>query len=176
VEVPPGPPVLSTVVAEIYSKYDSFYQELINGTNQVKSVTAKEPFVMDIKILTEETNRQLDITIDREKAALNGIDTKTILEALDTVIGGKIWASFHLDPERNSLWIRVILPRKKRSDIQAIHQISVKSSTHHMIPLAELVKIVEKQNQKPVYHKTWNPWFMLFPKWQAVLPGKLSWI
>ncbi len=102
-EVPPGPPVLSTLVAEIYGSYDKTYEELLQGAEHVKAVMEEEPNVADVKIMTEKNSQRMDIIIDREKAALHGIDTKTILDALKSAVGGITLASIHLDPERNPL-------------------------------------------------------------------------
>jgi len=143
VEVPPGPPVLSTLVAEIYGSYDKTYEELLQGAEHVKAVMEAEPNVADVKIMTEKNSRRMNIIVDREKAALHGIDPKTILDALKSAVGGITPASIHLDPERNPLWIKVILPRDKRSDMISISHIPIRSSMGKMIPLAELVRVVE---------------------------------
>ena len=157
VEVPPGPPVLSTLVAEIYGSSDKTYEELLQGAEYVKSVMEQEPNVFDVKIMTEKNSQRIDIVVDREKAALHGIDTKTILDALKSAVGGITPASLHLDPERNPLWIKVILPRDKRSDMISISHIPIRSSLGKMIPLAELVLVVKTENKKPVYHKNLEP-------------------
>ncbi|WP_457553986.1 efflux RND transporter permease subunit [Desulfobacula sp.] len=157
VEVPPGPPVLSTLVAEIYGTPDKTYTDLLQGAEYIKTVMEQEPNVSDIKIMTEKNSQRIDIIVDREKAALHGIDTKTILDALKSAVGGITPASIHLTHERNPLWIKVILPREKRSDMISISQIPIRSSLGKMIPLAELVHVVETKNKKPIYHKNLEP-------------------
>ncbi|MCG8639385.1 MAG: efflux RND transporter permease subunit [Desulfobacterales bacterium] len=153
VEVPPGPPVLSTVVAEVYGDYDTVYPQLLQGAEHVKTIMEKEPFVRDIRIMTEIKSNRFDIVVDREKAALHGIDTKTIVDALKSSVNGITPATLHLDHERNPLWIKIILPRDKRSDIISVSQIPVRSSAGALIPLAELVRLVETYNDTPLYHK-----------------------
>lgn len=153
VEVPPGPPVLSTIVAEIYGDYDVVYSQLLQGAEHVKAIMEKEPFVRDIRIMTEMKSHRFDIVVDREKAALHGIDTKTIVDALKGSVNGITPATLHLDHERNPLWIKIILPRDKRSDIISVSQIPVRSSAGALIPLAELVRLVETHNDTPIYHK-----------------------
>ncbi len=153
VEVPPGPPVLSTIVAEIYGDYDIVYPQLLQGAEHVKAIMEKEPFVRDIRIMTEMKSNRFDIVVDREKAALHGIDTKTIVDALKSSVNGITPATLHLDHERNPLWIKIILPRDKRSDIISVSQIPVRSSAGTLIPLAELVRLVETHNDTPIYHK-----------------------
>ncbi len=153
VEVPPGPPVLSTLVAEIYGDADKTNQDLLTAAAHVKTTMEKEPFVTDVKIMTDQVSQRMDFMVDREKAALHGIDTKTILDALKSGIHGITPATLHLEHERQPLWIKVILPRDKRSDRVSILQIPIRSSTNKMIPLAELVRPLETTNDPPIYHK-----------------------
>jgi multidrug efflux pump subunit AcrB len=172
VEVPPGPPVLSTLVAEIYGSYDKTYEELLQNAQYVKTVMDKEPNVTDVKIMTEKNSQRLEIIVDREKAALHGIDTRTILDSLKSAVGGITPASIHLDPERNPLWIKVILPRDKRSDMVSISQIPIRSAKGKMIPLAELVHIKETKNKKPIYHKNLEPVVYVTGEMAGRAPGE----
>ena len=172
VEVPPGPPVLSTIVAEIYGSYDKTYEELLQGAQYIKTIMEQEPNVSDIKIMTEKNSQRMDIIIDREKAALHGIDTKTILEALKSAVGGITPASLHLDRERNPLLIKVILPRDKRSDMASISHIPIRSFLGKMIPLAELVQIKETKNKKPIYHKNLEPVVYVVGEMTGRAPGE----
>ncbi len=172
VEVPPGPPVLSTLVAEVYGSYDTSYDTLLKSAQQVKEIMEEEPFVTDIQIMTETNSPRIDVVADREKAAIHGIDTKTILDTLDTAIGGTARASLHLGPERNPLWIKVILPREKRSDMVSIANIPIRSGTGVMIPLAELARVVEKPNETPMYHKNMEPVVYVLGEMAGRAPGE----
>ena len=172
VEVPPGPPVLSTLVAEIYGSHDKTYEELLKGARHVKTIMEKEPNVSDIKIMTEKNSQRMEIIVDREKAALHGIDTSTILEVLKSAVGGITPASLHLEAERNPLWIKVILPREKRSDMISLSQIPIRSSLGKMIPLAELVHVKETKNKKPIYHKNLEPVVYVIGEMTGRAPGE----
>jgi len=172
VEVPPGPPVLSTLAAEVYGENDKTYEDLLNGARHVKKIMESEPNVVDVKIMTEENSQRMDIVIDREKAALHGIDTKTILAALKSAVGGITPASLHPGLERNPLWIKMILPRDKRSDMVLISQIPIRSSQDKMIPLAELVNVVKKDSQKPIYHKNLEPLVYVVGEMAGRAPGE----
>lgn len=172
VEVPPGPPVLSTLVAEIYGTYDTPYETLVESAQKIKGVMEKEPFVTDIQVMSEASTPRMDIVVDREKAALHGIDTKTILDTLDTAMGGTTRATLHLDQERHPLWIRVILPREKRSDLVSITNLPIRSETGAMIPLAELARVVEKTNEPPIYHKNLEPVVYVLGEMAGRAPGE----
>ncbi len=172
VEVPPGPPVLSTLVAEVYGTVDTPYEALLDGAEHVRALMEKEPFVCDVSIVTEQNSKRLDIVIDREKAALHGIDTQTILDALKSAVSGMTPASLHLPSERNPLWINVVLPRDKRSDAVSISHIPVRSSKGRMIPLAELVQLVDTENEKPIYHKNLDPVVYVVGEMAGRAPGE----
>jgi multidrug efflux pump subunit AcrB len=172
VEVPPGPPVLSTLVAEVYGSYDTPYSDLVASARTLKKVMEEEPFVRDVQVMTEDPSPRIDIEVDREKAALHGIDTRTILDTLNTAVGGATPASLHLDRERNPLWIKVILPRDKRSDMVSIANIPVRSESGHLIPLAELAQIKKAVNKPPIYHKNMEPVVYVTGEMAGRAPGE----
>ncbi|MGD9308874.1 MAG: efflux RND transporter permease subunit, partial [Desulfosarcina sp.] len=153
VETPPGPPVLSTLVAEIYGNRDVPYRQLIAGAAHVKQVMAAEPFVTDIDDSTEADRQRIDFVVDKEKAALHGVSTQQIIQTLRIALSGDTPATVHRPMERQPLMVNTILPRHKRSGAVQLSQIPVKSATGAMIPLAELVTPVSVNQQQPIYHK-----------------------
>jgi multidrug efflux pump subunit AcrB len=153
VEVPPGPPVLSTIVAEIYGSPDRSYDQIIKGAEHIKNLMVSEPFVVDIDDTVETGRNKIDFIIDKEKAALHGVSTDAIIQTLKIAIGGAAPATIHTPEERQPLGIKTILPRKNRSEITSLSQIPLKTNTGKMVSLAELVKIVHIFEDQPVYHK-----------------------
>ena len=153
VEMPPGPPVLATLVAEIYGDRDVSYQQLIAGAAHVKRIMAAEPFVTDIDDSTEADRQRVNFVVDKEKAALHGVSTGQIVQALRTALSGDTPATVHLPTERQPLTIMTILPRHKRSGQVPLSQIPVQSAAGPMVPLAELVDPVRVAHQQPIYHK-----------------------
>ncbi|MFC1828357.1 efflux RND transporter permease subunit [Thermodesulfobacteriota bacterium] len=153
VEVPPGPPVLSTIVIEINGDPDSSYDELIDGANHMKKIMAREPFVVDIDDSTEADREKIDFVIDKEKAALHGVTSDAIIQTLRIAVGGAVPATVHAPGERQSLEIQTILPRERRSGIVSLSQIPIKSASGKMVPLAELATIVRIPEAQPIYHK-----------------------
>ncbi len=153
VETPPGPPVLSTLVAEIYGDRDVPYRQLVAGAAHVKQVMAAEPFVTDIDDTTEAERQRIDFVVDKEKAALHGVSTQQIIRTLRIALSGDTPATVHLPYERQPLMVNIILPRHKRSGAVQLGQIPVKSETGAMVPLAELVRPVGTDHRQPIYHK-----------------------
>ncbi|MDZ7830812.1 MAG: efflux RND transporter permease subunit [Desulfobacterales bacterium] len=153
VEVPPGPPVLATIVTELYGTPDKSYDELIRAADHIKGIMAQEPNVVDIDDMTEMPHEQIDFVVDREKAALHGISTRAIINALKIAVGGDTPATVHVPDERQPLHVKLILPRKSRSNMSSLTQIPMATADGQMVPLAELVDIDRTPNAQTIYHK-----------------------
>jgi multidrug efflux pump subunit AcrB len=153
VEVPPGPPVVSTLVAEVYGSPDKSYRELINGAARIESLMRKEPFVVDIDDTVESARERIDFVLDNEKAALHAVSTEMITKTLKIALSGVSPATVHAVGERQSLLVRLTLPREKRTGITALSQIPVKGRTGKMVTLAELGTFTRVLEDQPIYHK-----------------------
>ncbi len=153
VEMPPGPPVIATVVAEIYGGPDQSYHDLIAGGKAIAGVMKTEPFVVDIDDTTETPRDRIDFVLDKEKAALHGVSTAMITGTLRTALSGETPATVHRRNERRPLPVKIILPRAGRSGIVALSQIPVKAQDGKMIPLGELGTFVKVAEDQPIYHK-----------------------
>ncbi len=153
VEVPPGPPVLATIVTEIYGTPDKSYDELIAAAGHIKRIMGQEPNVVDIDDMTAMPHERIDFIVDREKAALNGVSTQAIIHALKIAVGGDFPATVHAPDERQPLKVKLILPRKSRSSMSALTQIPISGADGKLVPLAELVEIDRTANARTIYHK-----------------------
>jgi multidrug efflux pump subunit AcrB len=153
VEMPPGPPVIATVVAEIYGTPDQSYQDLMGAGKSVQKVMKAEPFVVDIDDTTEAHRKRMDFVVDKEKAALHGVSTAMITQTLHTALSGGSPATVHRQGERQPLPVKLILPRQKRSGIPSLSQIPVKGGNGKMIPLGELGSFKKVAEDQPIYHK-----------------------
>ena len=114
-ESPPGPPVISTVVAEIYGPPDRQYMELIEASKTVMARMSEEPGMVDIDHSAQERHERIQFVLDKEKASLHGIDTDRVVRTLALALDGDHPATVHRDDERTPLSIRLRLPRALRS-------------------------------------------------------------
>jgi multidrug efflux pump subunit AcrB len=153
VEIPPGPPVLSSVVAEVYGRSDHTYQDLASAARTVRVRLEAEPGVVDIDDSLEADWNKLVFETDREKAALSGVSVTDIVETLRVCVKGSAAGQVHLPRERNPLVIELRIPRALRSSAMDLAQVHVKGTSGDLVPLAELGRWREAPVRRTIYHK-----------------------
>ncbi|HPY62491.1 MAG TPA: efflux RND transporter permease subunit, partial [Kiritimatiellia bacterium] len=153
VEVPPGPPVLSTVVAEIYGRPDQPYSALIAAAEDLQTRMAAEQGVVDIDDSAEAAQQKLFFRVDREKAGLNGVSTEDVVNTLRIALSGMPAGTVHAPREQNELPIVLRLPREKRSDPERLKTIMVKGRMGNSVQLGELGTFEENVVEPTIMHK-----------------------
>ena len=153
VETPPGPPVLASVVAEIYGEPHHTYDELLAAGGLVEAQMKQERGVVEAEVMTESDQPRLFFRIDRDKAALNGISTEDVVQTLGIALGGMTAGVVHAPREQNELPIYLQLPRAMRSDAELLKTIGVKGRGGHMVQLGELGVFEETVSDKTIFHK-----------------------
>ena len=153
VEIPPGPPVLSTVAAEVYGRDDNSYADLIAAARTVRARMEREPFVVDVDDTIEADQQRRTFVVDKEKAALNGITQAQITDTLEIALAGRTAGTLRVPDERNPLRIVLRVPRALRSSPDELTQIHLKSRSGDMVPLAELGHWEQETVDKTIYHK-----------------------
>jgi multidrug efflux pump subunit AcrB len=126
VEVPPGPPVLATLTAEISAAPGVPYERIQDAARALETRLAREPGVADIDSTVEEEAPRLLFVTDQEKAALSGIATADIAATIELALVGIDAAQLHLPGEVNPLPVRLRLPRPTRSGRESLLALPVK--------------------------------------------------
>ncbi len=153
IEIPPGPPVLSTVVAEIYGQAHHSYDDLIAAAHTVKARMQQEGGVVDLDDSVEGSLRKVFFRVDREKAGLSGISTEDIVTTLSIALGGRSAGVVHTPSEQNELAIVLRLPRAQRSDVASLAKLTVKGRGGRSVQLGELGRFEEGVYDKTIFHK-----------------------
>jgi multidrug efflux pump subunit AcrB len=153
VEVPPGPPVISTIVGEVYGAPDMTHDALIQEAFRIKEMMKEEPFVVDIDDSSETPRERLDFVLDKEKAALHGISAAAVVQTLAMNSECVSRITVHQPGERQCLPVRLVFPRINLTGKAALSQIPVKTKGGQMIPLAEIGTFVPVPEDQPIYHK-----------------------
>ncbi|MFH1605218.1 MAG: efflux RND transporter permease subunit [Pseudomonadota bacterium] len=153
VEVPPGPPVLSPIVAEIYGPD---YAGRMSVAEAVRKVFAATPGVVDIDQSTiAEAPRQI-LVVDRRKAALAGVAQEEIVSALRAGLSGEDVTYLH-DASKYPASARLELPIAARADLVDALQLSVRSASGKLVPMRELVSVRDSVREQSIFHKDLLP-------------------
>ena len=153
-EVPPGPPVLQTLVAEIYGPN---YPRQIEIARNIRDIFDKTPGVVDVDWYVEDDQPKFQFVVDKEKASLNGVSAEQIAATLRIAVQGMQVGLAHQPAEKEDLPIVLRLPRAERSSLDDLKQIKVAGVRGNLVPLGELVKVEEQTNDKSIYHKNLMP-------------------
>jgi multidrug efflux pump subunit AcrB len=153
-EVPPGPPVLQTLVAEIYGPD---YQRQIEIAKNIRDIFDKTESVVDVDWYVEDDQPKYRFVVDKEKAALNGVSAEQIAATLQIAVGGMDVELAHQEREKEDLPIVLRLPQAERSSIDDLKQIKVIGQRGNLVALGELVRVEQQTADKSIYHKNLLP-------------------
>lgn len=156
-EVPPGPPVLQTLVAEIYGPT---VDDRVNLAAAVKDIFESTEGVVDVDWYREADRSRLVLTVDKEKAALNHITVGEISRAVQIGMQGLSIDIFHQPRDKEEIDIVLELPRAMRASTEALLNIGLRSAMNPaapLVPLRELVKVDEIPVEQPIYRKNLKP-------------------
>ena len=153
VELPPGPPVIATLTAEIYADSGITYAEQIAAAEQIRRRMLVEDKVVDVDGNWEAPQRRLQFIPDRDKLALAGISDVQLAQTLSIALAGDTVGTMHIDTERNPLPILLRLPLGERSSETSLTNLQLRSSSGAMVPLSELGTFAEQTLEPTIYHK-----------------------
>ncbi|MGR5421949.1 efflux RND transporter permease subunit [Vibrio sp. PNB22_4_1] len=188
VEVPPGPPVIATITAEVYGDDATTYEQLMRQAEKVAERLSKEPFVTEVDTSIQGNLETWQFIVDQEKAALSGISVadinKTLISAANAKVLGYIAAPREVDP----LPIEVQLLREDRDNLNKLEQLYVRgrpgiAKTEHngavvdapqpTVQLSELGQFVKRPADKPILHKNLNPVVYVYAEVVGRVPGEI---
>ena len=153
-EVPPGPPVLQTLVAEIYGPD---YQRQIEIAKQIQDIFDKTPGVVDVDSYVEDDQPKYRFVVDKEKAALNGVSAEHVAATLRIAVEGVNAGLLHQPQEKEDAPISLRLTRAERSGVDDLKRIKVMGRRGALVPLGELARVEEQVAEKSIYHKNLMP-------------------
>jgi multidrug efflux pump subunit AcrB len=149
-EVPPGPPVLQTLVAEVYGPD---YDRQIALAKEIKALMAATPGVVDVDWYVEDPQPRVRFALDREKAALNGVTAEQVAHTLRLAVGGMEVGLAHLPREKEDVPLFVRLPREERSGITPLADLHLMGAHGRLVPLREVVRAEEEVQGHNIYRK-----------------------
>jgi multidrug efflux pump subunit AcrB len=150
VEVPPGPPVLSTIVAEVYGPH---YNQQIEIADKVQEILKNTEDVVDIDWMVEANQTEYQFEIDKEKAMLYGVAPQQIAYTMNMALSNRAITYLYDEDASNQVGLILALDEKEKSTISDISQLKVRSKHGTMLPIADLVAIKPTTAAKNIYRK-----------------------
>jgi multidrug efflux pump subunit AcrB len=153
-EVPPGPPVLQTLVAEVYGPS----AEARTGiARRIRDLWKRTDGVVDVDCYVEDDQPKYRLLVDKEKAALNGVSEDGIARTMSAAASGFQAGLLHVDAAKEDVPLMVRLDRATRSDLDRLQDLKVTGGNGRLVSLSELVHSEPAIEDKSIYHKNLMP-------------------
>jgi multidrug efflux pump subunit AcrB len=153
VEVPPGPPVLAPIVAEIYGPEAEGRRQVAKA---VRAVFEKTAGVVDVDDSSIATAPRTLLLVDRRKAAMLGVPQQVIVSTLRAGLAGEATSYLH-DESKYPAAATLQLPAEQQGDLDTLLQLGVRSASGKLVPIRELITISDTVREQPIYHKDLLP-------------------
>ncbi|MGD9034330.1 MAG: efflux RND transporter permease subunit, partial [Desulfobacteraceae bacterium] len=188
VEVPPGPPVISTVTAELYGGKSTPYTALQEAARVLEERLKREAFVVDVDTSVGDDQEKIIFVPDKEKAALSGIGTEDIAATIRLANHGLVAGYMNIPSEVNPLPVLLRLPLSIRTSADALTTLHVKGrpgitkireksgirdAPQPIVPLAELGTLHSLVQDKIIYHKNLRPVVYVFAEVAGRTPAEI---
>ena len=154
VEMPPGPPVMAPLVAEIYGLDYAGQQRVAEHLADAFRRTAD---VVDVDSTIEAEQTRWTIVIDRDRANSLGLDQARIVNDIHTTLKGSTLSFIHNDNRSSLIPVVIALASSEKSDLQALQQLRIRGANGELIPLAQVTRVIEETRQQTIYHKDLQP-------------------
>jgi multidrug efflux pump subunit AcrB len=154
VEVPPGPPVQSVLVGEIYGPD---YKRQISVAREVRALFESTPGVVDVDDFIEADQTKYVFSVDRAKAALAGIPSEEIVHTLRMALEGTKIGLVHIPQEKSPVQILLRLPLAERTGLEHLGEIGLRTKGGGLVQLSELLTVEQTIQDKAIYHKNQKP-------------------
>jgi multidrug efflux pump subunit AcrB len=153
-EVPPGPPVLQTLVAEVYGPSETRRLEI---ATQIRKFMESTAGVVDVDWYVEEPQTRLRFEPDQEKAALHGITTAEIARVLRLAAAGEAAGLLHAEESKEDVAIQVRLSEAARADASRLAGVRMRAKNGRLVSLSELTRTKTETVERSIYHKNLTP-------------------
>ncbi|MGM9488286.1 efflux RND transporter permease subunit [Ideonella sp. YS5] len=153
VEVPPGPPVLSPIVAEVYGPEAEGRRQVAKA---VRAVFEKTPGIVDADDSSISAAPRKLLLVDRRKAAMLGVPQSAIVGTLRAGLAGEAAAYLH-DASKYPAAATLQLPASAQGDLDTLLQLAVRGAAGQLVPIRELVTVSDTLREQPLYHKDLLP-------------------
>ena len=150
VEVPPGPPVVSTLVAEVYGPEA---EEQMKVARQVREIFSTTEGVVDVDWYVEDDQTEFKVNVNKEKAMVVGVRPDQVVQAMHMGLRGAEVSYLYQERDYENVPILLRLDQKERSEISDLLKLKVRAGDGQLISLGDVVTVDEQMQDKSIYHK-----------------------
>ncbi len=154
VEVPPGPPVMSPIVAEVYGPD---YGAQMNVAKEVRKVFENSEGIVAIDDTIEDDSQRFVLRVLQNKAAVAGVAQKDIVATMKMGLSGENVTPIHGGTSKYEIPVRITLPPERQSSIDDLLKLTVRGANGNLVPLSEVIEVVPSEREKTIYHKDLLP-------------------
>ena len=154
VEVPPGPPVLSPIVAEVYGPDEA---GRIRVAKQVREAFAQTANIVGIDDTVADAAPRIRLKVDQGKASLAGVARRDIAEAIRMGLAGADVTVLHDGQSKYEVPVTIALPSERQGELEELLKLAVRAPAGELVPLAELVTPIADERDRPIHHKDLLP-------------------
>jgi multidrug efflux pump subunit AcrB len=154
VEVPPGPPVLSPIVAEVYGPDEA---GRVRVAKRVREALASTAGIVGIDDSVEDAAPRLVLKVDQSRAALLGVTRRDVVETMRVGLSGADVTPLHDGSSKYEVPVRLTLPSERKGELDEFLKLAVRTPAGMLVPLSEVVRPVQNDRERPLYHKDLLP-------------------
>ena len=154
VEVPPGPPVMSPIVAEIYGPDYTSQRAL---AKELAQIFRAQDGIVDPDTSVEANHKRLVLEVDRQRAAVLGISQQQVATAIAAAVGGQDAIYLHTGKDKEPVAVEIRLPQEDRTSFHDLGSIKLRARSGELVPLGNIARPVEKPLDKAIHHKDLLP-------------------
>jgi multidrug efflux pump subunit AcrB len=170
VEVPPGPPVMAPLVAEIYGLD---YDGQIGVAKAVRAAFSATADIVDVDDTVEYPAERFILHVDRQKAALLGVSQQSVAADVHAALHGEDVSYLHNGHVKYPIPIRLEFPVASKADIESILSLRVRGHGGELVPLSEIVDVQATPREHTIYHKDLLPVVFVFGDMAGALDSPL---
>jgi len=152
--VPPGPPVLSPIVAEVYGPEHAGQQKV---AQDIRALFGRTPDIVDVDSSVEEDAPRIVLRVDQRKAALKGVAQRDVVYAVRAALAGDEVTPLHTGTAKYEIPVKLSIPPEQASRVESLLRLRVRAADGTLVPLSDLVAATRSSREQTIYHKDLLP-------------------
>jgi multidrug efflux pump subunit AcrB len=172
VETPPGPPVLATIVAEVYGEDSAIYEELLGAAYRLKKIMEHEPGLRETDVKATAEHDRARFILDRQQAAIHGVNESQVTRLVNIALAGEDVASLRVSGDRQPLPVQLRLPRAQRSGLDELKVLGARTSDGAVVSLQGIGAFGRVPADAVIYHKNLQPVVYVTAEMVGRAPGE----